>query len=403
MSGAPWALAAAGLLALAGGARRGARQVVPSQVIQEAKDLSRKFRQDFPSWRKDFEEEPVFNLFWGRLDEIFKGHKVLGGGTQRVVLASRDPRYVIKLTHEPEGNLYEAAAWQEAGPETRKLLVPVVAVDPEGHWLIMERVTPTSWCEFEDPYPPGMLDLKRRFKALGFLDWQDHNVSEDMRVYDYAEDVSLKGSPARRLPPGLKPGETRRFNAIYRSLQGTVRKVTKTYEVGFGASGYDDMLAYEEIANWRKNVGLPFLGEGTFRWVFDLGEERVLKLEVGLGEYYDYGDESGENWEWNGEPSLSTITEARRWATATPAQRERLVPVLASDPQGRWLVMEKTEPLMKGYDLYEDLELYGRVSVQRMKGVPKKTRQVAKQIGVPPEEIRSGNLDTRYRLLDYGL
>ena len=216
MSGAPWALAAAGLLALAGGARRGARQVVPSQVIQEAKDLSRKFRQDFPSWRKDFEEEPVFNLFWGRLKEISKGHEVLGGGTQRVVLASRDRRYVIKLTHEPEGNLWEAAAWRDAGPKTRKLLVPVVAADPKGHWLIMKRVTPTSWCEFEDPYPPGMLDLKRRFKALGFLDWQDHNVSEDMRVYDYAEDVSLKGSPARRPPPPSPPVEIPSRKALRR-------------------------------------------------------------------------------------------------------------------------------------------------------------------------------------------
>jgi len=211
--------------------------------------------------------------------------------------------------------------------------------------------------------------------------------------------AALAGTRQGALNQGLRPGEAQRFNAIYRSLQSTIRKTAKAHHTGFGSSGFDDMMAFEEIVEWRKQVGLPFLGEGTFRWVFDLGEERVLKLEVGLGRHY----EDEEIWEWNGKPSASTITEARRWEAATPAQRKRLVPVLAFDPQGRWLVMEKTEPLMKGYDLYEDLELYGRVSLQRIKGMPKKTRQVAKQIGVKPEEIRGNNLDTRYRILDYGL
>ena len=203
---------------------------------------------------------------------------------------------------------------------------------------------------------------------------------------------------------GLRPGEARRFNAIYKSLQDTIRGVVEAYETGFGTGGCcDDMLAYEEISNWLANVGLPVLGEGAFRWVFDLGDGRVLKLEKGLGQIEDYdGDEIST---WNADPSTSSLTEAERWRLASPAQREHLVPVLAFDPKGRWIIMPKVVPLLQGLDSDADLDAYVKERDRRMARRPEKVKQVhrvAKSMGITRQQVRGDNLDKDFRLLDYG-
>ncbi len=199
-------LAAAGLLALAGAARRGARsQVVPEAVRREAESQSKAFRRAVAAWTRGMTNEQIsgedrwLGIHEAEMHDLF-GERLAGIGTYRVALFSNDPRYVIKLAMCLSDNLDEAAAWEDAGPQTRALLVPVVACDPEGHWLIMERVEVYG----ERPAPVVRLGrepwsvLRQKFERLGLLDLHPDNFSTDMRLLDYAEPVNLKGSPARR-------------------------------------------------------------------------------------------------------------------------------------------------------------------------------------------------------------
>lgn len=125
------------------------------------------------------------------------GDRLLGHGVFRAVVASSDPRFVIKLAMRPSDNLDEAGFWAHAGPETRALLVPVVAVDPEGYWLVMERVAPLPW-EPEDH--PTIRAVYQRAKGVGLLDIHADNLSSDLRILDYAEPVSSRGTPNTRKP-----------------------------------------------------------------------------------------------------------------------------------------------------------------------------------------------------------
>jgi len=210
-------LAATGLLALASAARRGARsQVVPEAVRREAEDKSKVFRRAVAAWTRGMTieqisgEDRMLRLREAELHDLF-GERLAGIGTYRVAIFSTDPRYVIKLAMCLSDNLDEAAAWEDAGPQTRALLVPVVAHDPEGHWLIMERVevyggkqTPEEW---------GLLRQRADdLDKIGLLDLHPDNFSADFRLLDYAEPVNLKGSPARRgarsLPPAYEPTQS---------------------------------------------------------------------------------------------------------------------------------------------------------------------------------------------------
>jgi len=305
VNGAALTLGLASLAAFAG-ARRGARQApVPKSVIEEAEADAKAFLGDFPSWRADFEDEPAFDLFYGRLDRIFGRDRVLGGGTQRVVLASKDPRYVIKVTPWPMYNLDEAEVWRDAGPETRKMLVPVVAVDPMGRWLIMERVEPSSWSEGEEDYPPGIEDLKRRFKALGFLDFQDHNLSADGRIYDYAESVNVKGSPARAV-------DLSRLLEIVKKYRGQ--------ELDMPAS-------WRPFLRDMKEAGFESVGSGSTRYVYALDGDRVAKIDYDPGgsvnrAEYDF-------WRMLKEQGAASL----------------LVPILEIKEGGRVLIMARAEPV----------------------------------------------------------
>ena len=167
---------------------------VPAAVFREAARASARFRKMISTWNEAKDED--FELNWNEMEieETF-GDRVLGYGNFRLALASKDPRFVIKLSMRPSDNLDEAAAWLDAGPRTRTMLVPVVAYDPEGHWLVMERVTPYPWGE---PESEGLKALRQSARRVGLLDVHPDNVSTDLRLLDYAEPVSLKGSPARR-------------------------------------------------------------------------------------------------------------------------------------------------------------------------------------------------------------
>jgi len=179
---------------------------VPAEIIKEAQDLSRWFQARSKSWRaedraadrEDFigidDTGLLLPVRMRAIQERF-GQKLLGHGVWRAVVASADLRFVIKLAMRPSDNLDEATFWEEAGPKTRALLMPVVAVDPEGYWLIMERVESL-------PLKPedhsAIRAIQRAALGVGLVDIHADNLSSDLRILDYAEPVSSRGTPNTR-------------------------------------------------------------------------------------------------------------------------------------------------------------------------------------------------------------
>ena len=181
----------------------------PTEAMKEAQALARWFVPQARAWRaEDLDRgdgeyiglDDVGFTAEARQDALRArfGDRLLGYGVFRAVVASSDPGLVIKLAMRPSDNLDEAAFWADAGPKTRAMLVPVRAVDPEGHWLLMERVTPLPW-EPEDS--PSLREVYRRAKEVGLFDIHADNLSADLRILDYAEPVRSQGTPNLRRAP----------------------------------------------------------------------------------------------------------------------------------------------------------------------------------------------------------
>lgn len=186
-----------------------------------------------------------------------------------------------------------------------------------------------------------------------------------------------------------------KFNRIYDSLQRTLGvMVADGWDVmPYDGSTYQESYEYEE---WAESVGLPHLGWGAFRSVFDLGGGRVLKIDHGHGRLTD------GFIEWNGEPSGVNLAEWRMWETASPRQRRWMVPVIDVDTEGlgRWLVMEKAMPLAT-WDT-EDQGGSNERMLAAMKRIPEQAYAIADQLDIPRMQVNPYNLDTRFRMLDYG-
>ena len=116
-----------------------------------------------------------------------RGLVLLGAGESRAVFArSPDDPVVIKFvfsSYGREANQNEARAWREASPAIRKHLVPVVAADPEGRWLIMERVKPMRANQY------AAKEAMEALRGCGFLDLSRPNFSADGRVLDYGNHI----------------------------------------------------------------------------------------------------------------------------------------------------------------------------------------------------------------------
>lgn len=113
-----------------------------------------------------------------------KGLEYLGEGESRAVFALPDGKTVVKFVfsyYGADANRDEARAWQEASPRIRRHLVPVLDVDPEGHWLVMERVTPA---DVNARTPHAAVDA---LLACGFADINNRNLSADGRLLDYGK------------------------------------------------------------------------------------------------------------------------------------------------------------------------------------------------------------------------
>jgi len=206
-----------------------------SAVVSEAEAASRWFEPLAARWRE--EDRAGGNEDYIGLDDmglagtarqaVLKqrfGPRLLGSGVFRAVVAASDTRFVIKLAMRPSDNLDEAAFWQHAGPRTREMLVPVVAVDPKGRWLIMERTTPLPLQQEDTPRGQA---LRVRAKAVGLLDTHASNLSSDFRILDYAEPVSSQKTPNPRRPrrPRVSAAErTRILREITESVKDEMQR-----------------------------------------------------------------------------------------------------------------------------------------------------------------------------------
>ena len=138
------------------------------------------------------------------------GLTYVGEGESRAVFARSTDPVVIKFvfsSYGQEGNQNEARAWREANANVRKHLVPIIAADPEGRWLVMERVKLMRATQYAEK------DALARLQGCGFLDFGRPNFSSDGRMLDYGQHLWFRWSdecrgvsnPRRR----RNPSETR--------------------------------------------------------------------------------------------------------------------------------------------------------------------------------------------------
>lgn len=141
---------------------------------------------------------------WGEYPfKLPEGFTFVGGGGTRMVYRYGD--YVVKLPREGRQHLQfnqqEAETWRDAPAEVRRYLVPVLAADDDGHWLIM-------------PYAPNVVP---RYEALKLCDqlgarfplvFTDCGHLENWRYYqgharliDYPDEL---GQHTRRYAHGRK-------------------------------------------------------------------------------------------------------------------------------------------------------------------------------------------------------
>ena len=202
----------------------------------------------------------------------------------------------------------------------------------------------------------------------------------------------LAGSPARAAvrrsvarPARPRAGVARKrgpaaYNRLWTSLQDALGEIS----IRTGQKHFRVIDHAADVGRWARKNGLKLLGMGAFRVVLGL-PEGALKLDLAT-----------QDVPWSKEyiwiarrkqvPTKMNNFEARAWRLAPRAAKAHLVPVLASDPQGRWLLSEVTQPSTRE-PTRDDLRRLSPVAVS---------------IGMPEKQIKRGNLDVKGRLLDYG-
>lgn len=121
---------------LVASARRGSRAVrprVPAEIMDVVIELARAW-DDPTRWTSARFAPPP-------------GATRIGAGTTRVVWAVGE--YAVKLPRSSEDedtgfNRQEALVYRRAPPKLRRLLLPVLAADPKGMWLVMPRAAPAT-------------------------------------------------------------------------------------------------------------------------------------------------------------------------------------------------------------------------------------------------------------------
>ena len=164
-----------------------------SAIEQEAKDLIERLKVSginnvLRLCRPYLEERRPCPKGWDNL---------LAYGRTRIVFASRvDPSFVIKVNEGGHSNRREAGVYFSAGPRLKKLLVPVLAVDPDGKWLIMERVSLGKTTKDMIRLGNEIIPKIRLLLGKQPFDIHEENVSSDGRLLDYGdiEPSTLVGS-----------------------------------------------------------------------------------------------------------------------------------------------------------------------------------------------------------------
>lgn len=146
-------------------------------------------------------QEQRFRL-WMR-DEA--GVEVVGSGSTRVVLRL-DHTSVLKLPmHGGEvSNVAEARLWARAKPRLERYLMPVLAADPKGAWLVMR---------YGDMPASAPHDALRTLRQLGIEDVENDDnwkyLDDLPLLVDYVTDLVMSEAPVapRRHNPGEGPSD----------------------------------------------------------------------------------------------------------------------------------------------------------------------------------------------------
>jgi GNAT superfamily N-acetyltransferase len=217
-----------------------------------------------------------------------KGLDYLGEGESRAVFALPDGKSVVKFVfsyYGEEANRDEARAWREASPRVRALLVPVLDADPEGRWLVMERVTPAD-VNARTPHDNVTGKAVDALLACGFADINYRNLSSDGRLLDYGKHIwTMWGGDCVALPNPRRPATSamRTDPELWEEVKAEVTRGSKGGKPGQwsarkaqlavalykarGGDYYGPKSPYNALAkwtreDWRTKSGRPSLETG---------------------------------------------------------------------------------------------------------------------------------------------
>lgn len=232
---------------------------LPAYVLAAARKIG-------AAW-KPYTESQWYSAARPALPPPAAGYAALGMGTERAVFhvpgSDLDPGYVVKvpvLARARKANQREAEIWQQAGPKTRSLLVPVLASAPDGSWLVMPYVDTVvlaedantfcsrsltgRWLQLgNDCWPPNVGRYQGR---LVLLDYTTPVESKDIEALPTAP--SEPGlSPASELPPEPDP-------AVVAERQKRILTMFRAYgkpELDTARAAFQEYeAAHPEVAVW---------------------------------------------------------------------------------------------------------------------------------------------------------
>jgi len=118
--------------------------------------------------------------------------ELLACGMDRCVIAL-DKHWVIKLPILELGrqaNIWEADNYAKMPAQAHEWFAKVEQSHPDGHWLIMERLTPVHGDDLDDEFYEQLSDLRFEIDDLneGNVGWR----GDDLVILDYGEPLFFK-------------------------------------------------------------------------------------------------------------------------------------------------------------------------------------------------------------------
>jgi len=321
--------------------------------------------------------------------------KVLDWGSGRVALTLPGGA-VIKVPLNPLGllgNQREIANYRSANTALREVFLPILASSQDGILLVQPMMDEVGGIEDElalidrvDEASGGCLSDEQLFElaAENMGTWQGGEYVLDYEMLEGSEYMALRGFPkapwedytntalgAMGKPQGIYPHL--RADRIAVELRRWLTYMLKQSPSGIEQAHIEHQVRILSEDDDPRGEGFTFLGAGSQRIVIHLGHRQgALKVAVP-------GQEA------------ANLTERDLWARAVaerdigrPGLSECLVPVLACDPAGRWLLMERTWSM----DAREHVPLKMKACMERLEAA-----------GV--KDLHDGNIDYKGRVFDY--